>query len=372
MTLIGEEFVQRFEQFAPSYLALDGDPIGLGIGSLKKPVHRMMVTLDVRPETVKEAIEKEVDFIFAHHPPIFKPAKHLSVDQPQTKMYADLLKHDITVYTAHTNLDVTEGGMNDWLAEEMGLTNTEVMAPTYTEAYKKLAVFVPEHSQERVREALHEAGAGEVGEYKDVSYTLGGLGRFTPQEGSDPSEGEIGKPETVEEVKIEMILPEHQVETAVKALLEAHPYEEPVFDLYTIDHYTKTYGLGRVGELKEAVSFKKLLKKVTETFNVDGLRYVVEDPDQLVKRIAVMGGDGGSHYKEALKKGADVFITGDLYYHTAHDMQADGLPAIDPGHHIESICKERLTDLFTEWAQENNWQLEIIPSAINTDPFHFA
>jgi len=369
--LTGKEFVRRFEKFAPPYLAEENDPIGLAIGSLKRPIKRMLVTLDVRPETVKEAIEKEVDFIFSHHPPIFRPAKNLATDNPQNNMYASLLKHDITVYSAHTNLDVTEGGMNDWLAKAVGLYDTEVMAPTYTESYKKLAVFVPIPSQEKVRQALHEAGAGEVGNYKDVSYTLEGLGRFTPQEDAKPAEGEIGKLESVEEVKIEMMLPEHTVHTVIRALKEAHPYEEPVFDLYTIDHYKKSYGLGRVGNLSEPMSFKRFLQQVKEIFGVDGLRFVGDDLDKKVKRIAVMGGDGGKYYKEAMKKEADVFITGDVYYHTAHDMQADGLLVIDPGHHIESICKEPLTHLFNEWAVEMDWEVEVLPSEVNTDPFHF-
>lgn len=369
--LTGEAFIQRFETFAPPYLAMGNDPIGLAVGSAKQPVQRMLVTLDVRPETVEEAIEKKVDFIFAHHPPIFRPAKNLVTDDPQIQMYADLLKHDITVYSAHTNLDVAEGGMNDWLAEAIGLEQTEVLTPTYTEAYKKLAVFVPVTSEETVRRALHDAGAGEVGDYKDVSYTLEGLGRFTPQEGAHPSEGEVGKPESVEEVKIEMILPEHKVPHVVDALKEAHPYEEPVFDLYTIDHYQKQYGVGRIGNLSEPMPFQVFLEKVKQVFGVDGLRYIGGEEDRMIRRVAVLGGDGGKYYTDALKKGADAYITGDVYYHTAHDMQTAGLTVVDPGHHIESICKEPLTRLFTQWAKEEEWDVEILPSEVSTEPFRF-
>lgn len=369
--LTGETFIQKFEAFAPPYLAMKNDPIGLAVGSAKRPVQRILVTLDVRPETVKEAIEKNVDFIFAHHPPIFRPAKNLVTDDPQTQMYADLLKHDITVYSAHTNLDVAEGGMNDWLAEAIGMEDTEVLAPTYTEAYKKLAVFVPVTSQEAVRRALHDAGAGEVGDYKDVSYTLEGLGRFTPQEGAHPAEGEVGKPESVEEVKIEMILPEHKVPPVVNALKEAHPYEEPVFDLYTIDHYQKQYGVGRIGNLTEPLPFRDFLEKLKQVFGVEGLRFVGEKDARVIRRVAILGGDGGNYYTDALKKGADAYITGDVYYHTAHDMQAAGLTVIDPGHHIESICKEPLTRLFTQWAKEEEWDVEILSSEVSTEPFHF-
>ena len=159
----GSEFIQKFESFAPKYLAEAGDPVGLAVGTLKKPIEKMMVTLDVRPEVVQEAIEQHVDFIFAHHPPIFRPLKNLATDDAQTKMYADLLKNDITVYAAHTNLDVATNGMNTWLADELNLAETEILHVTKRLAYKKIAVFVPKENEEEVRKVLTAAGAGQIG-----------------------------------------------------------------------------------------------------------------------------------------------------------------------------------------------------------------
>lgn len=372
MSVTGRELVQKFEAFAPPYLAEPGDPIGLAVGTLDRPISKIMVTLDVRPEVVQEAIENQVDFIFAHHPPIFRPLKNLSRDTSQNKMFHDLIKHDITVYAAHTNLDITENGMNDWLAEAVGIENTEIMTETQRVYYKKLAVMVPPENAAEVREALTSAGAGQIGtNYVKCSYTLEGTGRFTPVRGADPTIGEIGEKEQLTEVKVEVVVPNRLVDAVVQALIKAHPYEEPAFDVYTIENLHDNYGLGRVGNLAEPLPFKEFAQKVKSVFNVPGLRYITADENKLVERVAICGGDGGKFYADALKKQADVYITGDVYYHVGHDMLADGLSVIDPGHHIEEICKTKLTELFTDWKSEENWEVEIISSALNTDPYQF-
>lgn len=368
----GTEFIQKFESFAPKRLAEAGDPVGLAVGTLKKPIKKLMVTLDVRPEVVQEAIEQQVDFIFTHHPPIFRPIKNLVTDEAQTKMYADLLKHDITVYSAHTNLDVATNGMNTWLATEIGLKETEIMHVTKRLSYKKIAVFVPKENEEEVRNALTAAGAGQIGpNYKDCTYTFEGVGRFTPINHANPTIGEVNQAERVAEVRIEVVFPEYLTQKIEKALFESHPYEEPPYDLYTIENFVDEYGLGRVGNLAEPIAVHKFAQKIKEVFGVSGLRYVTPDKDKLIQRVAVCGGDAGSYYTYALRKEADVFITGDVYYHTAHDMLADGLSVIDPGHHIESICKPRLVELFTEWKSDLEWDFDIIQSELNTDPYEF-
>ncbi|MCI3029552.1 Nif3-like dinuclear metal center hexameric protein [Desemzia sp. C1] len=372
MRITGKELVQKFEAFAPSHLAEEGDPIGLAVGTLDKPVSKMMVTLDVRPEVVAEAIENGVDFIFAHHPPIFRPLKNLTSDIPQNKMFHDLIKHDITVYAAHTNLDITENGMNDWLAEAIGLSDTEVMTETTREYYKKLAVMVPVENAAEVRDALTATGAGQIGtNYVDCSYTIKGTGRFTPIKGAYPTIGDVNEAEEVTELKVEVVVPNRLVKAVEHALIQAHPYEEPAYDLYTIENLYDSFGLGRVGNLAEPMTFIDFAQKMKETFQVDGLRYITGDENQLIQRVAVCGGDGGKFYADALKKQADVYITGDVYYHVGHDMEADGLSVIDPGHHIEQICKPKLVDLFTEWKSELDWDVEIVSSSLNTDPFKF-
>lgn len=127
--ITAQDLVDRIEQFAPKSLAESGDPTGLQIGDPLQPIHRVMTTLDVRPEVVAEAIATGVDFIWAHHEAMFFPAKNLDLRVPQNKMYADLIQHHIVVYAAHTNLDSAQGGMNDWLAAAMGIDHVTPLIP---------------------------------------------------------------------------------------------------------------------------------------------------------------------------------------------------------------------------------------------------
>lgn len=368
----GYDLIRKFEDFAPTYLAEEGDPVGLAIGTLNKPIKKVLVTLDVRPEVVQEAISEKVDLIIAHHPPIFRPTKNLVTDDPQINMYADLLKNDIAVYTAHTNLDVATNGMNAWLAKAIGLRDTEIMTVTKQEKYKKLVVFVPISNKDSMIESLTQAGAGEIGpNYKDCTYTVEGTGSFTPVNQAHPHIGKLKKMEEVKEARIEVMFPEKLTSEIEKALFASHPYEEPVYDVYTLDNYVDVYGLGRVGNLEKAITVEDFAEKIKHTFGVSGLRYIAKDPSQMIQRVAICGGDAGKFYLDAVNKGAQVYITGDVYYHVGHDMLASGLNVIDSGHHIESICKDELVHLFTDWSKEMDWNLEIIQSKLNTDPYRF-
>lgn len=271
MTTI-REFIQRFETFCPTEWRYHNDPVGLHFGRLDQDIHKILVTLDVRPETVQEAIDKDCDFIVAHHPVIFHAPNRLTEDDPQQAMYAQIIRHEIGVYCAHTSLDSTPGGMNDWLADAYGITDTKVLVP-------------------------HE------------------------------------------------------------------------------DHYTdqagNMVGMGRIGNLKTPLPLRDFIQQIKNVHHLDGLRVVSPNLDQTVSRVAVLGGDGGSFYRQALKLGAEVYITGDVYYHTAHDILAAGLTVIDPGHHMESICKSHLTALIRDWAQKEQWQIAVESSIMNTDPFQF-
>lgn len=372
MSILGTTFIKRFEEHFPLALAEAGDPVGLNLGSLDKPIHKVMFTLDVRPEVVAEAITKKVDLIVAKHPVIFRPIKELSLSNPQNKMYADLLKHDIAVYAAHTNMDIVEDGLNDWFCDVLKIQEPEFVSLTHEIPYLKLAVYVPEAAAEDLREKLIEAGAGQIGtNYEGCSFTSQGEGRFTPINQAEPTIGKVNQREVVSEVKIEMILLETVRKNVLAALMTHHPYEEPGYDLYYLANPPKQYGLGRIGNLTEAITLEKFVEEVKESFKLDGLRLIADNPGKMIQRVAICGGSGEKFYRDALKAGADVYITGDVYYHTAHDMLAEGLAVIDPGHHIEVLCQSRILAMCREWQQTENWDLELIESTENTNPFKF-
>lgn len=269
----GSQLISRFEQFASPQLAEKWDHVGLQIGNPDQPIKRLMTTLDVRPETVAEALDKRVDFIFAHHPIMFRPAKDLDTRNPQNQMYAQLLAHHITVYAAHTNLDSANGGMNDWLADLLQLQARRLLVPA----------------------------------------------------GIDPVSGEA-------------------------------------------------VGMGRVGELLEPKTPTEFAQDCLKIFQLSGLRLIINpvDHERLIKRVAILGGSGQEFYQQALAAGADAYITGDVSYHFAHDMQANHLVVVDPGHHIEVVAAHQLAELLTNWRQENDWDFTIMESQVNTEPFTFV
>lgn len=369
-----KDIVARFEEFAPKWMAEPGDPIGLQLGDLNNDVKKMMVTLDVRPETVQEAIEQGVDFIFAHHPAMFVPVKRFDLSDPQNQMYAQLIKHDITVYAAHTNLDNANGGMNDWLAAELGLVETKPLLPVREEQLYKLAIYVPTKQANQLREALAQAGAGVLGDYQSCSFSQTGIGRFAPNNQAHPFIGQAGQLSEVEEQKVEVVCPARLKNQVLAAMYANHPYEEVVFDLYQIEGLGQEYGMGRVGNLAfekpmTVLEYAKYCKKV---LGLSGLRLISDDLERKVKRVAVLGGSGAKFYSNALLKGADIYVTGDVSYHVGHDILASGLSVIDPGHHFEQVCKQQLTAKFTNWAKENAWPIEVYTSTLNTDPFRFV
>ncbi|WP_431414371.1 Nif3-like dinuclear metal center hexameric protein [Enterococcus avium] len=372
MKMQGSEFIQRFNQYCPEWLAEEGDPVGLHIGTLNKEVNRIMMSLDVRPAVVEEAIEKKIDLLIVKHPPIFRPVSRLTTDDIQTKMYADLIKHDIAVFAAHTNMDIIKNGLNDWFCEALAVFDTDYLIHTHTVSMKKLAVYVPQEAAKKMRQALAEAGAGEQGNYQATSFTINGTGRFTPNAEANPTIGAANVAEQVQESKIEVLFPETRQTEVVQAMLAAHPYEEPAYDIYQIDNLAEKYGIGRVGELKEAMPTEDFIEKVKNAFDLEGLRVVYpHKTKETIKRVAICGGNGEKFYREAVAAKADVYITGDVYYHTAHDMQETGMLVIDPGHYIESLCKEKMVDLFNQWKNEEDWKVDFFVSETSTNPFSF-
>jgi dinuclear metal center YbgI/SA1388 family protein len=365
----GYEIIQLFEQFSPKGIAMEGDKIGLQIGRLNKKIDRIMIALDVLENVIDEAIEKNVQLIIAHHPFIYRPLQRIDTDTIQGRMVEKLLKHEIAVYAAHTNLDIAKGGVNDLLADALGLENYEVLVPTYETSLKKIVVFVPAENAEEIREAIGKSGAGFIGNYSYCSFSAPGMGRFLPGDQAQPYIGESGKLESVKEVRVETIVPESLLKKTITAMLKAHPYEEVAYDIYPVENKGELLGLGRIGTIPE-MTLGEFAEKVKVALEVKRVR-VVGDVHSKVKKVAVLGGDGNKYFTQAKFKGADVYVTGDIYYHTAHDAMMLGLNMIDPGHNVEKVMKKGLAAVLGKLCAEASYDVEIFPSELNTDPFCF-
>ncbi|GAK47433.1 dinuclear metal center protein, YbgI family [Secundilactobacillus oryzae JCM 18671] len=362
--------IEKFEAFAPKSIAEPNDPVGLQIGSLNQDVKKVMVTLDVRPEVVAEAIENQVDFIFSHHPLMFRPAKNLDLANPQNQMYADLLKHDIVVYSAHTNLDNAPGGMNDWLAQVISLRHTSGLVFRQNEPEYLLSIQVPSNDIDAVRLAL--AAYRRAGDsVSDASFQTSGISWFTPTDDQAGMNGVVGERTWADMVSLKLKVRQADLAETVALMKEVHPLANPSYEVVQLHNEGRSIWMGRVGELEKPMTIREFAESCKTAFDVKGLRLISHTPDKLVHRVAILGGSGGRFYPDVLKQQADVYVTGDISYHPAHDMLAAGLSVVDPGHHIESVCKPRLKHLFNQWRLENNWDIDITMSELNTDPFTF-
>ncbi|QHE52989.1 Nif3-like dinuclear metal center hexameric protein [Pontibacillus sp. HMF3514] len=366
----GQQIIKWFEQLAPKHLAMDKDPIGIQVGTLNKKVNKVMVTLDVLENVVDEAIENEVDLIIAHHPLLYVPLKQVNPDHEKGRIVQKLLKHDITVYAAHTNLDVAKGGVNEALCEALGVVPKDILVETGSEKLYKLAVYVPETHQDQLRLALGDAGAGHIGDYSHCIFQTPGTGSFKPLDGTNPYIGTQGEIEKVEEVKMETIVPQSLLTSVLKVMEEAHPYEEVAYDLFPLENKGEKQGAGRIAKLDEPKTLRELAEHVKQALDVPTLR-VVGDLDKRVETIAVLGGDGNKFTSQAKRKGADVFITGDLYFHVAHDALGMGLNVIDPGHHVEKVMKKKVKDYLQAEFEKQGVDTELMVSQVNTEPFQF-
>jgi len=358
------------ESWAPPALAEPDDKIGLQIGSMKTKVDRVAVALDVTEAVVDEAIARGAGLIVAHHPIIFRPLAAIRTDRADGKLIRKLLTHDIAVYASHTNLDVAVGGVNDLLADALGLTATKPLKKSVVETLYKLVTYVPPSHADAVREAVFAAGAGHIGKYSHCGFTIEGTGTFLPEEGAAPFAGEPGRLESAAELRFETIVPESRKADAVKALLAAHPYEEVAYDVFKLELSGTALGLGRVGTLASPTTLQAFAERAKAAFGVPALRYVGA-PEKPVRRVAVLGGSGRSYVKHAVAAGADVFVTGDLDHHTAHDALAAGLALVDPGHHIEQIMKAAVAARLNAHAAERGWDVEAFASSGSTEPFVF-
>ncbi|MYL46600.1 Nif3-like dinuclear metal center hexameric protein [Virgibacillus halodenitrificans] len=367
-SLNNSDIFRMMEEWAPKSLAYDWDRVGIQVGSFNAKVKKIMVTLDVLESVVDEAIAEGVDLIIAHHPLLFKPIKQLNFDDPKGRVIKKLMQHNITVYAAHTNLDAAEGGVNDMLSDALGLKHREVLIKERNEELFKLISYVPFSHKDEVHNAFSLAGAGHIGDYSHCTFQTEGKGTFKPLEGSNPYIGNQNEIEFVNEVKMETIVQKSKLSKAVNCLLQAHPYEEPAYDIIPLANKGKSIGIGRVGEI-DSILLSDLCDKIKTTFGLPVIR-VTGELSQTVNRVAVLGGSGENYISVAKQHAADVYITGDVTFHNAQDAWQMGLSVIDAGHYIEKIMKEATKKYLDQ--QLSDTSISVMVSEVNTDPFQFV
>jgi dinuclear metal center YbgI/SA1388 family protein len=370
-TLHLHEVIGIIHQLYPPDLAEEWDNVGLQVGEPGSSVERIMVALDPTFANLEQARKHKCQLLLTHHPLIFKPLKQISTSDPTGNCIAFALRHNINIVCAHTNLDSGANGLNDWLATVLDLKQTRVLQPSRQEEYFKLMVYVPDSHAEEVKEALFKGGAGHIGQYDKCAFSLRGRGQFRPLEGSDPFLGSNGELESVDETRIETIVPRRKLDKVLKQMFKAHPYEEVAYDLFDLRNRNENTGLGRIGRLEAPVTLEEFAHTCKERLGCSGLR-MVGDPDARAQRIAVCSGSGSSAMFAAKFSGADTMVTGDLKYHEAQTAAELGLNIIDAGHFAtEIIAAEGLCRTIAPELKKRGYTTEIITAPNEQDPFTF-
>ncbi|WP_010243225.1 Nif3-like dinuclear metal center hexameric protein [Acetivibrio cellulolyticus] len=361
------DIIRFMEEFAPPRLAEDWDNVGLMVGSREDEVKKVMVCLDVTPKVIEAASEENVDLIISHHPLIFKGLKRINREDFKGKIVMDLIQKGINVYSAHTNLDVTDGGINQYLSQVLGLKNIKNLKEYKIERLLKLVVFVPKESLDTVRDAMSKAGAGWIGNYSDCSFTTEGIGTFRPQEGTNPYIGTQGNLEKLEEYRVETVASERIIDRVVSAMISAHPYEEVAYDIYPLEIPGKEYGMGCVGEMGSAMQLDSFAEVVKNKLNAGNVR-VIGNLDREIKKAAVFCGSFDNDIMGLAKSKADVLVTGDVKYHDALDMLQMGMCVIDAGHFsTERIIVPRLVEIL----KKKFSGVEVMSNNVEEDPFKY-
>lgn len=369
MSVKCQVIIDAMECLAPKYLAEDWDNVGLLLGSPAQKIDKLLITLDVTDDVINQAVQDSIDMIITHHPILFKAVNSIRTDLPQGQILVKLLKANIAVYAAHTNLDIATGGVNDILASKLNLQDAQPLAVSYTEKLCKLVVFVPNTHLEVVRRAISEAGVGHVGNYSHCTFSSNGIGTFLPLEGAQPFIGCNGVVEYVEETRLETIMPEKISRRVLKAMLKVHPYEEVAYDLYHLINSGYSLGLGRVGKLIAPMTLPEFIAQVKMVLGIEYVS-VVGPLDKIVKKVAVCGGSGAGFINKAAFAGADVMITGDVKYHEAQNALAVGIAVIDAGHFAtEQPVVPALAEYLTTCGTKGKWAVDINVDTVNKDVF---
>ena len=321
---------EAIERLAPLELAEDWDNVGLLVGSPEHQVTKVLLTLDVTEEVIDEAVALEAGLIISHHPCLFHPVKNICTDTMTGFLLKKLIKMDMSVYAAHTNLDAAAGGVNDALAAKLQLNEVVPLRPVQLPLVK-IVTYVPPGHWKRIWQAMTDAGAGHIGKYSHCGFRVAGTGTFLPGAEARPFIGEPHQLSEVDEIRLETVAPASLSDRIVHAMLATHPYEEVAYDLYPLQNSQTAGGVGRVGNLLHPVTLSEFATRVKEFLSLTGVRFVGKS-DSLMKRIAVCGGAGAGVAAAARLMGADVLVTGDIRYHEAMNELAEGLCLIDGGH----------------------------------------
>ncbi len=364
MTLI-QHLTATLEKLAPLAYQESYDNAGLLVGNCQAEVTGVLVSLDVTEAVIQEALNQHCNLIVSHHPIIFKGLKRLTGKNYVERTVMMAIKNDVALYATHTNLDHVASGVNRRIASLIGLRNPRILSPK-KQVLTKLVSFVPVENTQQVLGALYEAGAGQIGHYRNCSFRSEGTGTFQPDEEAEPHVGRANEQEEVRENRIELIFPTHLEKPVLQALRRVHPYEEVAYYLTLLENENQEVGAGMIGELPTEMKEMAFLSFLKDRMQLPLIRHT-DLLRKMVKKVAVCGGAGKFLLPDAIRQGADVLVTADLKYHDFFDAERHILLA-DIGHYESEVFTK---NLIHEHLSERFPNIAVILSTTVTNPVKY-
>ena len=361
------EIAEQIEKIVPLKLAQDWDNVGLLIGNPGRRVKNILLTIDITADVVAEAKKLKTDLIISYHPVIWDGLKTITSEGPNSVVF-NLISSGIAVFSIHTALDSAIGGVNDGLADIVGITDAkplgDYVADPAGDNYK-LVVFIPVKSLAKVSNAVFAAGAGNIGNYSHCGFQSEGTGSFLPHAGAKPAIGKKGKLEKVPEIRFEAIVPGEKLDACIAAMKKAHPYEMPAFDCFKLYRTGSKLGLGRIGKLKTPTQLSTIIARIKKHTGAKAFGIVGKE-NRLVKQAAVCAGSCGKIINSVIAAKADLYLTGELKHHQALAAQEAGLTCICLSH---TVSERFILKKFAGQLKKQVKEATIKISKKDADPF---
>ena len=360
-----KEIIEHLNAAVPPSLQEEYDNSGLITGNLNQEISSALLCIDSTEEVIDEAIQNHHQLIIAHHPIVFTGLKKFSGNSYIEKVIINAIKNDIAIFALHTNLDNVLTGVNQVIAQKLGLINIHILRPV-KQQLRKLVTYCPVSISAEIRKALFEAGAGKIGNYDECSFNADGTGTFRGGENTNAFIGEKGKQHHEPETRIELIFPFYLQSKIITALKKAHPYEEVAYQITKIENEWQETGSGMIGEMKEGMTPTNFLQHLKHSMNTNCIRHTNFNKPK-IKKVAICGGSGSFLLNDALAAGADVFVSADFKYHQFFDAGSN-LMICDIGH-FES--EQFSLELFRHLLHEKFPKFATAFTKINTNPINY-
>ena len=360
-----KQIISNLESIFPLQYADTFDNVGLIIGDEKNIAKKALIALDVTKQVLDEAISIDCNFIISYHPVLFNSIKRINNSDIMQSLYIKAIKNNISIYSIHTALDNSYHSSDSWVSDALKINNKKKLI-NKKNIIKKLTTYVPLNYANDLRKSLFEAGAGDIGNYSNCSFSFQGEGTYLPEHNSNPSMGVKGELNHERETCVGVVFPFYLESKILKALFQNHPYEEVAYEVYMLENYNQNIGLGWIGSLPQAITQIEFLNMLKTKLDIPCIRHT-KAGEKKIKKIAFIQGSGAFAINKAIEKGADVFVSSDFKYHDFMHLE-DTILLADIGHfESEKLVSRHLFNVFKNKLPK----FEFVISNLEVNPINY-